>query len=95
MSTESALSHDRASAYLGEVQGLLIIGAIALALLAVDRLFLWLEDRGVIQWRRRGVARAATGSALAELEAQLRPPAREVRKAQEVEPKKVEDGQDP
>ncbi|MFO0724489.1 MAG: hypothetical protein U1E65_11940 [Myxococcota bacterium] len=70
---------------------LFLVGTIAAVLFAVDRVLLWLESRGLVYWRRRGAGRAAMGSALAELEAQLRPPAREVRAAQAAEPRKTED----
>ena len=61
-----------------------VIATVAVALLALDRLALWMESRGWIYWRRRRPERGgATAGLLTEFQKIVEPEVRHVIEAKE------------
>jgi hypothetical protein len=60
------------------MKALIWISCILLGLFLADRLFLWLESRGWMYWRRKQGSPRSVGTALMEIHANLEPGKRHV-----------------
>jgi len=71
---------------------LLVVG---LALLALDRVGLWMERRGWIYYRRRKPASSALGNAFLEVQALLEPEKRTLLELRQEEPHEEDESGEP